>query len=76
MEHRAGYNRPNVPSVRFDFEPACQIRACPVMTGLRAGPLTDAVGLGAVRADLASVVPQVLAPARVDCGSAAATGTG
>jgi hypothetical protein len=35
------------------------------MTGLLAGPLTDAAGLGAVRADLASVVPQVLAPARV-----------
>ena len=33
------------------------------MTGLLAGPLTDAVGLDAVRADLASVVPQVLGPA-------------
>ena len=65
MEHRAGYNRPNVPSVRFAFESACQIRACPVMTGLLAGSLTDAAGLGAVRTDLASVVPQVLGPARV-----------
>ena len=35
------------------------------MTGLLAGPLTDAAGLDAVRADLASVVPQVLEPARV-----------
>jgi hypothetical protein len=35
------------------------------MTGLLAGPLTDAVGLDAVRADLAGVVPQVLGPARV-----------
>jgi hypothetical protein len=43
----------------------CQIRARPVMTALLAGPLTDPVGLGAVRADLASVVPQVLGPARV-----------
>jgi hypothetical protein len=32
------------------------------MTGLLAGPLTDAAGLGAVRADLASVVQQVLEP--------------
>jgi hypothetical protein len=47
------------------FESACQIRACPVLTGLLAGPLTDAVGLDAVRADLAGVVPQVLGPARV-----------
>ena len=37
----------------------------PVMTGLLAGPLTDAAGLDAVRADLASVVPQILEPARV-----------
>jgi hypothetical protein len=29
------------------------------------GPLADAAGLGAVRADLASVVQQVLGPARV-----------
>jgi hypothetical protein len=36
-----------------------------VLTGLLAGPLTDAVGLDAVRADLAGVVPQVLGPARV-----------
>ena len=35
------------------------------MTGLLADPLTDPAGLGAVRADLASVVPQVLEPARV-----------
>jgi hypothetical protein len=35
------------------------------MTGLLAGPLTDAAGLDAVRADLASVVPQILEPARV-----------
>lgn len=35
------------------------------MTGLLAGPLTDAAGLDAVRADLASAVPQVLEPARV-----------
>jgi hypothetical protein len=35
------------------------------MTGLLAGSLTDAAGLGAVRTDLASVVPQVLGPARV-----------
>ena len=36
-----------------------------MLTGLLAGPLTDAVGLDAVRADLAGVVPQVLGPARV-----------
>jgi hypothetical protein len=35
------------------------------MTGLLAGPLTDAAGLDAVRADLASAVQQVLEPARV-----------
>ena len=35
------------------------------MTGLLAGPLTDAAGPDAVRADLASVVQQVLEPARV-----------
>jgi hypothetical protein len=35
------------------------------MTGLLAGPLTDPAGLGAVRADLASVVPEVLEPARL-----------
>jgi hypothetical protein len=32
------------------------------MTGLLAGPLADAAGLGAVRPDLASVVQQVLEP--------------
>jgi hypothetical protein len=32
------------------------------MTGLLAGPLTDAAGLDAVRADLAGVVRQVLGP--------------
>jgi hypothetical protein len=35
------------------------------MTGLLAGPPKDATGLDAVRADLASVVQQVLGPARV-----------
>ncbi len=35
------------------------------MTGLLTGPLTDTAGLDAVRADLASVVQQVLEPARV-----------
>ena len=35
------------------------------MNGLLAGPLNDAAGLDAVRADLASVVQQVLGPARV-----------
>jgi hypothetical protein len=44
---------------------ACRIQACTVMTGLLAGPLTDAAGLDAVRADLASIVQQVLGPARV-----------
>ena len=62
MEHRAGSMRPNVPSGEIFFESACQIRACPVMTGLLAGPLTDAAGPDAVRADLASVVQQVLEP--------------
>jgi hypothetical protein len=33
------------------------------MTGLPAGPLKDAAGLDAVRADLASVVQQILGPA-------------
>ena len=47
------------------FDSACQIRACPVMTGLPAGPLTDAAGPDAVRADLASIVQQVPEPARV-----------
>jgi hypothetical protein len=65
MEHRTGSNRPYVPSVQSDFELACQIQACPVMTGLLAGPLADAAGPGAVRADLAGVVPQLLGPARV-----------
>jgi hypothetical protein len=52
---------------RYDFfrVSACQIQACTVMTGLLAGPLTDAAGLDAVRADLAGVVQQVLGPARV-----------
>jgi hypothetical protein len=36
-----------------------------VLTGLLAGPLAAAADLDAVRADLASVVPQVLGPARV-----------
>jgi hypothetical protein len=44
---------------------AGQIQACLVMTGLLAGPLTDAAGLGAVRADLAGVGQQVVEPARV-----------
>jgi hypothetical protein len=35
------------------------------MTGLPAGPLTDAAGPDAVRADLASIVQQVPEPARV-----------
>jgi hypothetical protein len=35
------------------------------MTGLLAGPLTDAAGLDAVRADLASTGQQVPGPARV-----------
>jgi hypothetical protein len=35
------------------------------MTGLLVGPLTDPGRPGAVRADLAGVVPQVLGPARV-----------
>ena len=35
------------------------------MTGLLAGPLADPAGLGAVRADVAGVVQQVLGPARV-----------
>jgi hypothetical protein len=35
------------------------------MTGLLAGPPKDATGLDAVRADLASVVQQLLGPARV-----------
>jgi hypothetical protein len=66
MEHQAGYNRPDVPSVRFFFESAPgQIQARPVMNGLPAGPLNDAAGLDAVRADLASVVQQVPGPARV-----------
>jgi hypothetical protein len=34
------------------------MQACPVMTSLLAGPLLDAAGLDAVRADLASVVQQ------------------
>ena len=42
MEHKAGSMRPYVPQVRFAFESARRIRACPVMTGLLAGPLTDA----------------------------------
>jgi hypothetical protein len=57
--------RPYFPSGEIFFESACQIRACPVMTGLLAGPLADPAGLGAVRADVAGVVQQVLAPARV-----------
>jgi hypothetical protein len=35
------------------------------MTGLLAGPLKDATGVGAVHADLAGVVQQVPGPARV-----------
>ncbi len=35
------------------------------MTGLLAGMLKDATGLDAARADLASVVQQILEPARV-----------
>ncbi len=52
---------------RYDFfrVSACQIPACPVMTGLLTGPLTDTAGLDAVRADLASVVQQVPGAARV-----------
>jgi hypothetical protein len=46
------------------------------MTSLLAGPLTDAAGLDAVRADLDRVVPQVPDPPAFRCGSAAATGTG
>jgi hypothetical protein len=46
------------------------------MTGLLAGPLTDAAGLDAVRADLAGVVQQVLEPPAFGCGPATATGTG
>src|ERR1700734_175201 len=34
--------RPYVPQVRFVFESARRIRARPVMTGLLAGPLTEA----------------------------------
>jgi hypothetical protein len=44
---------------------ASQIQAGTVTTGLLAGPPKDAAGLGAVSADLASVVQQVLPPARV-----------
>jgi hypothetical protein len=35
------------------------------MTGLLAGPVKDAASLDAVHADLASVVQQILGPARV-----------
>ena len=56
MEHKTGCMRPNVPAVRFFFDLAPSGSRRAVMTGLRAGPVTDAAGLDAVCADLASVV--------------------
>jgi hypothetical protein len=52
MFHRCGFFRVS----------ACRIQVWTVMTGLLAGTVKDATGLDAIRADLASVVQQVLEP--------------
>jgi hypothetical protein len=55
---------------------ACQIQVCPVMTGLLAGPLTDASGLALSLLTWPVSCSRSWNPPAFRCGSATATGTG